>query len=351
MPMKIIRDDITKVSADVIVNTANPMPTYTTGTDKAVYEAAGAEQLLVERQKIGEIARGDIAVTPAFALKAKYIIHAVGPWWEGGNNGEFDILRSCYQKSLEKTVELGCQSIAIPLIAAGGNRFPKPEALQIALEVINRFLMEQDLEVYLVVFDKKAFELSGKVFQEIQSYIDQNYVDDHRKAEYPQKDEAAMMEMDEGSYFQGVTTAAGLNLLPAQNIVGILGRLTKEKLLKRKEESFQDCLLRLMREKNLDPPDVYKAANLDRRMFSKLISDKNANPKKKTVIAIALALRLDVPQSSDLLGRAGYALATNNEFDLVIRWCIENKYYNIIRDVNPILFEYNLPELGSSARD
>lgn len=144
MPMKIIRDDITKVSADIIVNTANPMPIYSTGTDKAVYEAAGAEVLLAERAKIGKIARGDIAVTPAFALDAKYIIHAVGPWWEGGNNGEFDILRSCYQKSLEKAAELKCKSIAIPLIASGGNRFPKTEALQIALEVINRFLMENE---------------------------------------------------------------------------------------------------------------------------------------------------------------------------------------------------------------
>lgn len=333
------------------------MPIYSTGTDKAVYEAAGAEVLLAERIKIGEIARGDIAVTPAFALDAKYIIHAVGPWWEGGNNGEFDILRSCYQKSLEKTVELKCESIAIPLIASGGNRFPKTEALQIALEVINRFLMENELEVTLVVFDKKSFELSGRVFQAVQAYVDQHYVDDHRRQEYPHKDEAALAAMDEGTQFQDIsdnmvssaTFPGGLH--QPQRIAGILGRLTKEKLMQRKEESFQECLLRLMRERELDPPDVYKPANLDRRMFSKILSDKDAKPKKRTVIAIALALQLDINQATNLLSKAGFALATNSEFDLVIRWCIENHYYNIIRDVNPILFEYNLPELGSSVRD
>lgn len=344
MPMRIIRDDITKVKADIIVNTANPQPIYTTGIDKAIYEAAGPDDLLKERQKIGEIARGDISVTPAYDLKAKYIIHAVGPWWEGGNNGEFDILRSCYQKSLEKAIELNCNSIAFPLIASGGNRFPKAEALQIALEVINRFLMEYEIEVILVVFDKNSFALSEKVFTDVKAYVDQHYVDARRKKEYPHKNDADFKEMDEGSQF---VTKGQDEDSPGK----IIGRLTLEKIRNNKQETFQESLLQIMREKGLNSPDVYKPANLDRRMFSKILSDKDASPKKRTVIAIALALQLDISQTTAMLEKAGYALSMNNEFDLIIRWCIDNHYYNIIRDVNPILFEYNLQELGSSIRD
>ena len=167
MPFQIIRNDITKVKADVIVNTANPYPVIGSGTDSAMYRAAGEQRLLAEREKIGNIAPGQVAVTPAFDLTAKYIIHTVGPAWEDGNHGERDVLHSCYEKSLAKAAELKAESIAFPLIATGVYGFPKDDALNIALTEIGKFLLTHDMKVILVVFDRKAFELSGKLVGDI----------------------------------------------------------------------------------------------------------------------------------------------------------------------------------------
>ena len=186
MPFQIIRNDITKVKADAIVNTANPQPVIGAGTDAAIYKSAGEKALLAERKKIGKIARGDIAVTPAFKLKAKFIIHTVGPVWNGGDKGEFDILRSCYSKSLEKAAELGCKRIAFPLIATGVYHFPKSEALKIAMNEISSFLMREDTEmnVKLVVFDDSAFRLSRNLFFQVESYIDDEDVIKIHQKEY-----------------------------------------------------------------------------------------------------------------------------------------------------------------------
>ena len=186
MPFQIIRNDITKVKADAIVNTANPQPTYGGGTDSAIYKAAGENELLAERKKIGVIKRGDIAVTPAFNLKAKYIIHTVAPAWEGGDKGEFDTLKRCYSKSLEKAHELGCNSIAFPLIATGVYRFPKSDALRIAMDEISTFLMREDVDmnVKLVVFDDKAFRLSRNLFFQVESFINDDEVIKAHQKEY-----------------------------------------------------------------------------------------------------------------------------------------------------------------------
>ena len=171
MPLKIIRNDITKVSADVIVNSANPKPKYGTGTDYAIYAAAGVDELLAERKKIGDIHVGDIAVTPAFKLSAKYIIHTVGPIWFGGLRGELNYLKSCYQKSLDKAFELDCESIAFPLISTGVYMFPRDKALNVAMSTISEFLFEHDMTVYLVVFDERSFLLTGKVFSFLRRQI------------------------------------------------------------------------------------------------------------------------------------------------------------------------------------
>ena len=185
MPFKIVRNDITKVKADAIVNTANPNPICASGTDLAIYETAGKKQLLAERRKIGKIARGDVAVTGAYQLQAKYIIHTVGPVWEDGKNHEFDTLEGCYRKSLQKAVELKCESIAFPLISTGVYGFPKDKALQIAVSVFREFLTENEMQIILVVFDKKSFQLSGQIVGEIDSYIDANYIRESHKKEYP----------------------------------------------------------------------------------------------------------------------------------------------------------------------
>ena len=161
MAFQIVRNDITKIKADAIVNTANPEPVYMAGTDAAIYKAAGAEKLLEERRKIGRIEEGQVAVTPALDLDAEYIFHTVGPVWEGGDKGEKETVRKCYKNCLEKAAELGISSIAFPLIATGVYGFPKSDALLIATSVFSEFLSDHELDITLAVFDNESFELSG----------------------------------------------------------------------------------------------------------------------------------------------------------------------------------------------
>ena len=236
MSFNIVRNDITKVYADAIVNTANPKPVYAGGTDAAVYAAAGAEALLKERQKIGDIAVGHAAVTPAFALNAKYIIHTVGPEWTGGDNGEREAVKSCYESSLKLAKELGCESIAFPLIATGVYGFPKDEALKIAVSVFSEYLLQEDMEITLVVFDRESFVLSDKVFSDVDEYIDDNYVCEALEDEY----EADRREKDAPSVRQDIMEAPKAAFMASEdsskgrinNLFGVLGRLG------RKKESF-----------------------------------------------------------------------------------------------------------------
>ncbi|MCD8126980.1 MAG: macro domain-containing protein [Clostridiales bacterium] len=221
MPFKIIRNDITKVKADAIVNTANPHPTYASGTDAAIYKAAGAELLLAERKKIGEMERGQAAVTSAFALSAKYIIHTVGPAWVDGTHGEFDVLSSCYENCLTTAAELQCESIAFPLIATGVYGFPKGRALQIAVSVISHFLLSHDMQVILVVFDRHAFELSGKLFQDVDTFIDENYIARQRKEEYQQPFDGSMEDVDRSSRLRLAESRRILSE-PDQSVSGML---------------------------------------------------------------------------------------------------------------------------------
>ena len=184
MPFKIIRNDITKVHADAIVNTANPDPTYGAGTDAAIYRAADEKKLLAERRRIGRLGAGEAAVTPAFNLKAKYIIHTVGPVWVDGEHREFELLASCYRKSLQIARRLHCRSIAFPLISTGTYGFPREKALTIALDQISSFLEEEEMDVTLVVFDRKTFELSSQLRKDVSQYIDEHYVENRLRKEY-----------------------------------------------------------------------------------------------------------------------------------------------------------------------
>ena len=184
MAFQIVRNDITKITADAIVNTANPEPTFMAGTDSAIYLAAGADELLAERAKIGPIAEGEVAVTPAFNLDAKYIFHTVGPVWNGGGEGEKETVRKCYLNCLKKASELGIESIAFPLISTGVYGFPKAEALLIATSVFSEFLAGHELDITLVVFDNESFTLSGKIFAGVNEYIDENYAAEKISEEY-----------------------------------------------------------------------------------------------------------------------------------------------------------------------
>ncbi len=328
MPFQIIRNDITKVKADVIVNTANPKPFIGGGTDTAIYNAAGADKMLAERKKIGNIAVGDAAYTPAFDLDAKYVIHTVGPYWQGGEKGERDLLRSCYEKSLEIADKLKCKSIAFPLISTGVYAFPKDEALQIALSEIQKFLLSHDMTVTIVVFDKDSFELTGKLFAGIDEYIDEHYVTDAIDSEYHSE---RMMSRVRGYERERIATGRGK-------------RASLDDALKNPGESFTDMLFRLIDERGVKDSQVYNKANIGRQVFSSIRCKKDYKPKKKTVLALAIALELDVPATLKLLAAAGFALSDSDKSDILIRYSIEHKIYDI-GEINAALFEKGLPIL------
>lgn len=330
MSFKIVRNDITKVKADIIVNSANPNPIYVNGTDLAIYEAAGKEELLLERKSIGNIERGSIAVTKPYNLKAKYIIHTVGPIWIDGKHNEFGILEDCYTNSLKKAVELHCKSIAFPLISTGVYGFPKDKALQIAVSVFSRFLLENEIDIILVVFDKQSFMLSSKIVGEIDSYVDANYVSEKHKSEYSK--EVVRYIRDKELLEEKKKEISGISLQLEEQFTNV-------------GASFHDKLFELIDKAGLDNKDVWKRANLDRKHFSKIQCDTKYHPKKKTVMALCIALQLDLDEAKDLLARADWAFSPSSKVDLIVQKAIIDKQFDIMQ-LNLTLFKYTNEVLG-----
>ena len=464
MPFLIIRNDITKVAADAIVNSANPEPVFGSGTDRAVYQAAGAENLLAERKKIGRMKFGEVSATKAFDLPAKYIIHAAGPKWVDGNKGEMEDLASCYRKSLFLAKRLRCKSIAFPLISTGNYGFPKDQALSVALREFREFLDTTEMEIILVVADKNSFELSSQLASSVRQYIDDHQWQRMFEEEYPYfgyhgksapqtfapeadsfiEDDASdhgvfpespsmsfgrpsgrpagrpagrpsgiffnrirediedaeesvgePREMSAGRKAAGIPgrkessaarpqkgeeqrsaagspkwvekrSAADSPKWKEERSVGSLPKLSEgrnaarsagpapgssfrrrrlQDLLDNAGETFQEMLLRLIAEKQMSFPDVYKRANLDKKLFSKIRHNKSYTPKKQTAVALAIALRLTLDETADLIGRAGLALSPSSTFDLIIEYCIEQRIYDVF-EINALLFEYDQQLLG-----
>ena len=332
MPFEILRNDITKMIADAIVNTANPRPVIGSGVDSMLHQAAGPE-LLRARQAIGPIAVGEAAVTDAFALHAKFVIHTVGPVWQGGGCGEEALLRRCYDNALRLAAERKCRSIAFPLISSGNYGFPKDKALQVAIAAFSAFLMENEMQIYLVVFDRGAYRLSEQLFQGVASYIDQHYVDSCELATYGAAPRRGRRRLDR------CMEVCESMAMPRPS-------MSLEDFLKAKDSGFTQRLRELILEKGLKNSAVYKRANISKQLFSKIINDPDARPTKPTAIALALALELDLEGTRDLIGRAGYALTNSSTFDLIIRYFIERKQYNVV-EINIALYEFDQSLLGA----
>ena len=388
MPLEIIRNDITKVRADAIVNTANPEVAVGAGTDYAIYQAAGWDDLLAERAKIGPIGRGEAAATPALALNAKYIIHTVGPVWEGGDHGERETVAKCYRNALSLAKELDCESIAFPLISTGTYGFPKDQALSTAISEISRFLFAEDMTVYMVVYDKEAFELSGKAFQGVKAYIEDRDV--RRAGEFgpmaygapaagmpslarpplegnarrpgfkerarklfrkrrEQSPSAPTMPSEDMEYTMSVDLPEiGMSDAEASyaSAPAAPPDASLDDMMRHRDPTFQEYLFRLIDRKGMEDKDVYKRANLDRKHFSKIKSNVHYNPSKKTALALAIALGLNLDETRDLLLKAGMALTRSSNFDIILEYCITHQIYDIY-EINCILFEYDQPTLGA----
>lgn len=359
MPFQIIRNDITKIKADAIVNTANPKPIVGGGTDSAIYNAAGEKKLLAERKKIGEIARGEAAITPAFNLQAKYIIHTVGPAWEDGKHGEFEILENCYRNSLRIAVSNGCESIAFPLIATGVYGFPKDKALQIATSEIQKFLFENEMSVMLVVFDRKAFELSGKVFSEVQSFVDENYVKRSYHREYQgrrgRNEDFELEEYElryrekalEDDYAEEAVLLEAAMPEPSSVFSDGIENMSLDEVIGNPGDSFQERLFKLIDQSGMDDVSMYKKANITKKVFSDIRSKKSYKPSKKTAVALIIALELPMDEAQDLLARAGFAFSPSSRFDLIVGYFISHGIYDIYT-INEVLFANKQECLGTS---
>ncbi|MBE6010634.1 MAG: macro domain-containing protein [Lachnospiraceae bacterium] len=355
MAFQIIKADITKVKADAIVNSANPKPTYGRGVDSAIYHTAGAEALLKEREKIGVLTTGEAAVTPAFALPAKYIIHTVGPVWSGGNSGELLALEACYKNALKKAEELQCESIAFPMISTGVYGFPKDRALQTALMTIRNYLdgTDSEMEIMLVVYDRSAFQISPALRSNVEAYLNHqtNSFPTAAKFNYSAMPEAAPLPAKGKKRSRrniGRPRRRKEVLQEPEADLSLTGELSIESLQERVAhvgDTFQQCLLRWIDEKGLTDVEVYKKANLDRKLFSKIRCNVNYVPKKQTAFALAIGLELTLDETKDLLRRAGLAFSPSSVFDLIIEYCIENALYDIF-EINALLFDYDQPTLG-----
>lgn len=345
MPFTIVRNDITKMPVDAIVNAANSALAPGGGVCGAIFAAAGYEKLDRACREIGHCDVGQAVITPGFALPAKHVIHTVGPIWRGGGQNEASLLYSAYRSSLLLAEKQGCESVAFPLISAGIYGYPKAEALRIAVNAIGDFLLEHELQVYLVLFDRAALVLSETVFHGIQSYIDDHYVEQFNMDCRREAEASFFAEQLEE---QSVCLEKEICLPTAMSMPKKASKRKRslKELLFHLDESFSQMLLRLIDEKGMTDVETYKRANLDRKLFSKIRKDAGYNPSKQTAIALAIALRLNLDETRDLLGKAGYALSHSNKFDVIIEYFITEEIYDIY-EINEALFAFDQKLLGA----
>ena len=369
MPLLLVRNDITRMAVDAIVNAANPSLLGGGGVDGAIHRAAGP-QLLAECRTLGGCRTGEAKITGAYRLNARYVIHTVGPIWRGGENGEEHLLRSCYRRSLELAAAYDCETVAFPLISSGVYGYPKADAFRVATEAIAAFLSDHDLTVYLVLFDKAAFFLGGDRFGDVQSFIDDAYAEKELQRPRNQyayrweREARAPLKEDTGKLFAPgaledacdyeyeaapMPTAAPKAAAEKPTLSGPHKKAREEdlqRMLRQLDEGFSRTLLRLIDEKGMTDVECYKRANISRKLFSKIRSDPQYKPSKTTAVAFALALELTLSETQSLLSRAGYTLSRSYLGDVIIEYCLREGIYNVLT-VNELLFSHDQPLLGS----
>lgn len=366
MPFQIIRNDITRMEADAIVNTVNPYVQIGRGVELAIYNAAGKEKLFAERKKLGILLPGDVGITPAFQLNAKYIIHVSGPFWQDGKYNEEDILKQCYYKALELAVKNNCHSIAFPLLSTGTYKFPKELGISIAIEVFTNFLKDHEIEILLVVFGKDAVSISGNLVKKIIEFIDDDYVaaasdKDYDSVEYAVEEELYEEELLDRDYEKYISDKSkGRHKIEEPKYeyntdIGVsnifyLPRLKEPESLENAlkkiyTDSFEKHLQQLINKKGLKNSEVYATANISKQYFSKLLKGK-VKPSKEKMLALAVGLRLNIDETIDFLRIAGYALSPISQTDKVVEYFIKNEDYNVIK-IDIVLFDFGLEPLSN----
>ena len=368
MPFEIIRGDITELSVDAIVNAANPEPVIGYGVDAGIHQKAGPH-LLEARKKLGPIPVGQAALTRGFDLPAKYVIHAVGPVWADGSRGEEGLLRRTYDSALALAAKKRCASVAFPLLSSGNYSFPKGVALRIAVSAFSAFLADHEMRVVLAVFDKAAFDLSGQLFHSVQSYIDEHYIQSKLRSEYgltgaalgpeelPQRlaERRRLTRASKTDFLANTAPmavpppAAQANVFPtaaAPKMAKAAAQPGLEELLNKTDAGFSETLLKLIDRTGKKDAEIYKKANIDRRLFSKIRSDPAYRPSKPTAVAFAIALELDLEETRDFIGRAGFALTHSSKFDIIVEYFILHGNYNVF-ELNELLFAFDQPLIGA----
>lgn len=330
MPLEIVRKDITKMAVDAIVNAAKESLLGGGGVDGCIHRAAGPE-LLAECRTLGGCKTGDAKITKAYRLPCQYVIHTVGPVWNGGSHGERELLVSCYRTSLALAKEHGCETVAFPLISSGIFGYPKDQALRVAVDTIGEFLLHNDMTVYIVIFSRTAYQISSKLFADIAEYVDDHYVDAHTDS---QRERLRRMSVLESRTLSADAAAAPM-------AVGGL-----DSLLAHLDAGFSETLLKLIDRSGKKDAEVYKKANVDRKLFSKIRNNPDYKPSKATAIAFAIALELNLDETRDLVARAGYALSASSKFDVIIEYFIRQKKYDIF-EINEALFAFDQSLLGA----
>lgn len=335
MPLKIVRNDITKMAVDAIVDPTNCALRGDGGLDAAIHRAAGPG-LEAACAALGGCKTGEAKVTEGFDLPCKYIIHTVGPVWRGGLFGEKRQLTACYQSALALAKAHGCASVAFPLISAATNGYPRAKALRVAVDAIAGFLLENEMEVYIVVFTREEVAVSEKLFQAVEQYIDDIYAGERFEAPRRKRRQVDREEAAAGSFADMPCLAPSGPTMDMYTLAEMLDQV---------DESFGKTVLRKIDEKGMTDVECYKRANIDRRLFNKIKNEPNYRPGKQTALAIAIALRLTLSETKELLMKAGFALSHSNKADIVVEYCIKSGLYDIFQ-INELLFRFDLSPLG-----